>query len=90
MTPKEYLESALAPLPGTDRGTLAKNAIRENITALFPERECFPLVRPVADEKQLQALDALPPEQLRPEFRQVCGTPRFTQQQMVSSWQRHH
>ena len=71
VTPKQYLESALAPLPGKDRGTAAKNQIRESIVGLFPERECFALVRPVSDEKQLQALDSLPASQLRPEFRQV-------------------
>ena len=71
MTPKQYLESALAPLPGKDRGTVAKNQIRESIVTLFPERDCFALVRPVSDEKQLQALDSVPASQLRPEFRQV-------------------
>lgn len=71
VTPKEYLETALAPLPGRDRGTAAKNQIRESITGLFPDRECFALVRPVSDEKQLQNLDSLPASQLRPEFRQV-------------------
>ena len=74
MTPKQYLESALAPLPGKDRGTVAKNQIRESIVTLFPERDCFALVRPVSDEKQLQALDSVPASQLRPEFRQVHCT----------------
>lgn len=69
VTPKEYLETALAPLPGTDRGTRAKNQIRESITALFPDRDCFPLVRPVSDEKSLQNLESVPAAQLRPEFR---------------------
>lgn len=77
VTPKEYLESALAPLPGNDRGTASKNGIRESIKALFPERECFALVRPVSDEKQLQALDSVPASQLRPEFRQVRVRPRL-------------
>lgn len=75
VTPKEYLETALAPLPGSDRGTRAKNQIRESITALFPERECFPLVRPVSDEKALQNLDSVPSSQLRPEFRKVAHFP---------------
>jgi len=34
--------------------------IRESIRALFPDRECFTLVRPVNDEKDLQRLDQLP------------------------------
>lgn len=50
---------------------VAKNQIRSSITALFPERKCFCLVRPVSDERQLQALDSVPASELRPEFRQV-------------------
>jgi hypothetical protein len=34
--------------------------IRESIRALFPDRECFTLVRPVNNEKDLQRLDQLP------------------------------
>lgn len=79
VTPKQYLESALAPLPGKDRGTVAKNQIRESIVTLFPERDCFALVRPVSDEKQLQALDSVPASQLRPEFRQVRAPQRLKQ-----------
>ena len=45
--------------------------IRESIKSLFPNRECFALVRPMADEKQLQRLESVPPEQMRPEFREV-------------------
>ena len=45
--------------------------IRESIKALFPNRTCFPLVRPMSDESQLQRLEAVPPSQLRPEFKQV-------------------
>jgi len=33
--------------------------IRESIRALFPDRECFTLVRPVNNEKDLQRLDQL-------------------------------
>ena len=47
--------------------------IRESIKALFPNRTCFPLVRPMSDESQLQRLEAVPPSQLRPEFQQVCA-----------------
>jgi len=31
--------------------------IRRSIASLFPSRDCFALVRPVNDEKQLQQLD---------------------------------
>ena len=66
MTPKDYLERALRPTRGSDPGVAAKNRIRKSITTLFPDRECFCLVRPVSNEKQLQNLDALPAAQLRP------------------------
>ena len=45
--------------------------IRNSIKALFPDRDCYTLVRPMFDERQLNHLDELPPEDLRPEFRQV-------------------
>lgn len=34
-------------------------------------RDCFTLVRPMHDEAALSAMDTLPREQLRPEFKQV-------------------
>ena len=34
--------------------------IRDSIRALFPDRECFPLVRPLTNEKDLQRLDQIP------------------------------
>jgi hypothetical protein len=43
--------------------------IRDSIKSLFPDRDCFTLVRPVNDEEQLAALDTLPPSQMRPEFK---------------------
>ena len=52
-------------------GSLYCMQIRESIKALFPNRTCFPLVRPMSDESQLQRLEAVPPSQLRPEFKQV-------------------
>lgn len=35
--------------------------IRRSIASLFPSRDCFTLVRPVNDEKQLQQLDGAGP-----------------------------
>nr|CAB3460729.1 unnamed protein product [Digitaria exilis] len=60
ITPRDYLELALRPVQGGGRDVSAKNAIRESIRALFPDRECFTLVRPVNNEKDLQRLDQLP------------------------------
>lgn len=42
--------------------------IRESIKALFPDRDCATLVRPVNDEALLSKLDSVPKGQLRPEF----------------------
>lgn len=69
ITPRDYLEIALKPGEGGGRDLAAKNAIRESIRALFPDRECFPLVRPLVNENDLQRLDQIPLEKLRPEFR---------------------
>lgn len=33
--------------------------IRDSIRALFPDRECFTLVRPLNNEKDLQRLDQI-------------------------------
>ncbi len=70
VTPRDYLESALQPLPGLNSAVQSKNTIRESIKALFPDRDCFTLVRPVNEEDALAKLDSLPPSQLRPEFKQ--------------------
>jgi hypothetical protein len=70
ITPGDYLESALRPLSAADgnASVKARNDIRESIKTMFPDRDCFSLVRPVAEEDQLMRLDAMPPEALRPEF----------------------
>ncbi len=51
--------------------------IRESIKSLFPDRDCFTLVRPMNDEDKLAQLDTLDSAQLRPEFREGLG--RLTQ-----------
>ncbi|KAK3138008.1 hypothetical protein QOZ80_5AG0363260 [Eleusine coracana subsp. coracana] len=76
ITPRDYLELALRPVQGGARDVSGKNAIRESICALFPDRECFTLVRPVNNEKDLQRLDQLPLSNFRPEFR--SGLDAFT------------
>lgn len=69
ITPRDYLESALQPIPGSGKAIASKNEIRNSIRALFPERDCFTLVRPLNDEKELQKLDQINMEKMRPEFR---------------------
>uniref|UniRef100_A0ACD5TDS6 Uncharacterized protein n=1 Tax=Avena sativa TaxID=4498 RepID=A0ACD5TDS6_AVESA len=76
ITPRDYLELALRPVQTGGRDVSAKNAIRESIRALFPDRECFTLVRPVNNEKDLQRLDQLPLSTFRPEF--TSGLDAFT------------
>ncbi|GLC35099.1 hypothetical protein PLESTM_000279400 [Pleodorina starrii] len=70
ITPRDYLETALQPVPGTGPAVAAKNAIRASISQLFPARDCFTLVRPMHDEVALSQMDSLPRDKLRPEFRQ--------------------
>ena len=50
VTPLSYLEMALSNMTGSGAAIESKNSIRESIRALFPERECFALVRPITDE----------------------------------------
>ncbi|XP_004293897.1 PREDICTED: uncharacterized protein LOC101305731 [Fragaria vesca subsp. vesca] len=68
ITPREYLEIALRPFQGK-RDVAAQNEIRDSIRALFPDRECFTLLRPVDKEDELQRLDKIDLKKLRPEFR---------------------
>ncbi|KAK9092728.1 hypothetical protein Syun_027639 [Stephania yunnanensis] len=69
ITPRDYLELALRPTQGARKDIAAKNEIRESIRALFPDRECFTLVRPLNNENDLQRLDQISVDKLRPEFR---------------------
>ncbi|KAK7252117.1 hypothetical protein RIF29_35851 [Crotalaria pallida] len=69
ITPRDYLELALRPVQGSGRDIAAKNEIRDSIRALFPDRECFTLVRPLNKENDLQRLDQISLDKLRPEFR---------------------
>ncbi|CAI5525722.1 unnamed protein product [Closterium sp. Naga37s-1] len=74
ITPRDYLETALQSMAEGSESARAKNQIRESIRSLFPDRDCFALVRPISNERLLQKLDHLPVsfemEQLRPEFKQ--------------------
>ncbi|XP_042478559.1 myosin-3 [Macadamia integrifolia] len=69
ITPRDYLELALRPMQGSGKDIASKNEIRESIRALFPDRECCALVRPLNNENDLQRLDQMPLDKLRPEFR---------------------
>ena len=65
---KEYLENSLMEQEGTTDTIIEKNLIRRKIKNYFLERECFPMVRPVENEKDLQNLMNLSDEYIRPEF----------------------
>ena len=52
-------------------GLLFGLQIRDAIKSLFPDRDCFPLVRPMSDEKMLAKLETIDSSQFRPEFQQV-------------------
>ena len=71
ITPKEYLEKVLE---GTKNISDPKNKIRKLIKAYFKDRDCYTMVRPLTNENQLQNLEDLPPDKLRPEFlEQIIG-----------------
>ncbi|KXZ50367.1 hypothetical protein GPECTOR_16g540 [Gonium pectorale] len=70
ITARDYLETALRPVAGSGPAVAAKNAIRSSIAQLFPQRDCYTLVRPMNDEAALSRMDELPRDKLRPEFRQ--------------------
>ncbi|RQM17053.1 hypothetical protein DD237_002036 [Peronospora effusa] len=65
----DYLERALADQPRTP-ANMERNRIRAMMKDFFRERDCVTLVRPVHDETKLQQVDAMPIEELRPEFQQ--------------------
>lgn len=45
ITARDYLETALRPVSGSGPSVAAKNGIRSSIASLFPQRDCFTLVR---------------------------------------------
>ena len=53
---------------GSTESIEEKNLVRKMIKTYFVERDCFPLVRPVENENDLQNLMTLPEDKIRPEF----------------------
>ena len=62
---KDYLEKVLE---GNRNKNDPKNKIRRLIKTYFKDRDCFTMIRPLTNEGQLQNLEDLPVEKLRPEF----------------------
>lgn len=72
------MERSLAPQKGFSDGIEQKNRIRRLLTSFFRERECFTLVRPLTNETNLQSLEEMDIDQLRPEFAgQIINLRRF-------------
>lgn len=65
---KEYLENALKEQKGTSDAVENKNRIRRMIVSFFKDRDCYTMVRPSEDEKDLQRLQGLDDMKMRPEF----------------------
>lgn len=68
MSPKEYLENALALQKGISEQTEAKNRIRKHFKQFFQNRDCMTFVRPAKNEYDLRNLEKIPDDQLREEF----------------------
>lgn len=56
LSSKGYLEKSLKELAGTSDKVEEKNKIRRKIVSMFQDRDCFTLVRPTEEEKNLQKL----------------------------------
>ncbi|XP_065874616.1 uncharacterized protein [Euphorbia lathyris] len=68
ITPHDYLKHALRPMLDGGKDIATKNQICESIRAIFPNQECFTLVRPLNNETELQHLDQVSLDKFRPEF----------------------
>ena len=68
ITPKEYFENALNPQKGLSDAVESKNRTRRLLKHFFRDRDCCTLVRPLENEKDLQRLDSMKDEDMRPEF----------------------
>ncbi|OQR87998.1 guanylate-binding protein [Achlya hypogyna] len=74
ITPRDYLEKALKPQPGTSDDSMHKNEVRALLSSFFPNRDCLTMVRPLNDESLLRELPKQPLESLRPEFQAQLTT----------------
>lgn len=64
----EYFENSLAEQKGSSEKIEARNRIWWLIKHFFKEWDCATLVRPSEEEKDLQNLQEITDENLRPEF----------------------
>ena len=68
MTAKTYLENSLREQSGFSDAVASKNRIRRMIVSFFKERDCYTMVRPTEDERDIQRLQDLTNQDMRPEF----------------------
>ncbi len=68
LSAKDYLEKSLEPQKGLSDNVEQKNRVRRLMKAFFVDRDCCTLVRPVTKETELQNLENMKPDELRPEF----------------------
>ena len=74
ITQKQYLERALVDFPEIQGAENDRNEVKRNLRKYFPDRNCCTMVRPVVNENNLQSLDKINMEDLRPDFvEQVLG-----------------
>eukprot|EP00830_Metopus_es_P005113 TRINITY_DN1472_c0_g1_i2.p1 TRINITY_DN1472_c0_g1~~TRINITY_DN1472_c0_g1_i2.p1 ORF type:complete len:859 (-),score=219.71 TRINITY_DN1472_c0_g1_i2:17-2593(-) len=71
-TAREYMEDSLKPQTAVTEEAMRKNAVRQTIAGMFPERDCFALVRPVNEEAKIAHIEDLKYTDLRPEFTKSC------------------
>lgn len=70
ITSTQYLENALTDQSTFQKSSSTNRKIRQSLLNFFKDRDCMTMVRPVQDERQIQSLNNLPDNQLRPEFLQ--------------------
>ena len=56
LTAKTYLENSLREHSGYSDAVAQKNRIRRMIVSFFKERDCYTMVRPTEDERDIQRL----------------------------------
>jgi hypothetical protein len=54
ITSNQYLEKSLRDISIFGKYASITNIVRHKLQQYFPDRKCFTLVRPVADEEELQ------------------------------------
>ena len=64
----QYLENALIDEKTNYKNSESNKKIRRALLNFFKDRECFTMVRPVAEESELKKLNTIPKNKLRKEF----------------------